>query len=415
MLLTQIEAEKKAALAQADTVMGKATAEDRPLTDEERASVQEHLAKADEYDARLKAGRTDVTLRERLETFRAPAPPPAATPADRAAGREVVARTWGQQVTASVIGEAIKAGAFRRRFDSSLVELKALETLTGITAPAGGAGLLVPDYVRGILPQLFQPPTVRAILLNGQTDSVYVKYPIESLATNNAAAVLEGGEKPQSVLRFTQTTDEVKKIATWIAVSNEMLDDVPALQSYIDGRLRVFIAQEVDDQLLNGDGIGANLLGIRNRIGLTADVTQGGSESAIDAIHRQITAIMAASYVMPDGLVIHPSDWESVVLTKATGSGTYLGANPFAPVQSRTLWGLRVVVTTQITAGTALVGAFGSMAQFFTRGGVSVDMSNSHDDFFIKNLVAIRAEERGALAVYRPSAFGEVILTGGES
>jgi HK97 family phage major capsid protein len=415
MLLTQIEAEKKAALAQADTVMGKATAEDRPLTEEERASVQEHLAKADEYDARLKAGRTDVTLRERLETFRSPATPPMPKPADQAAGREVVARTWGQQVTASVIGEAIKAGAFRRRFDSSLVELKALETLTGITAPAGGAGLLVPDYVRGILPQLFQPPTVRAILLNGQTDSVYVKYPIESLATNNAAAVLEGGDKPQSVLRFTQTTDEVKKIATWIAVSNEMLDDVPALQSYIDGRLRVFIAQEVDDQLLNGDGIGANILGIRNRIGLTADVTQGGSESAIDAIHRQITAIMAASYVMPDGLVIHPSDWESVVLTKATGSGTYLGANPFAPVQSRTLWGLRVVVTTQIPAGTSLVGAFGSMAQFFTRGGVSVDMSNSHDDFFIKNLVAIRAEERGALAVYRPSAFGEVILTGGES
>lgn len=415
MLLTQIEAEKKAALDKADAVMGKATAENRPLTDEERASVQEHLTKADEYDARLQAGRTDVTLRERLEQFRATPPAAIAKPVeDQAAGKAVVARTWGQQITASVIGEAIKAGQFRARYSSGPVELKA-ETLTGITAPAGGAGLLIPDYVRGILPQLFQPPTVRALLLAGQTDSIYVKYPVETLATNAAAAVAEGADKPQSVLRFEQTTDEVKKIATWIAVSNEMLDDVPQLQSYIDGRLRVFIAQEVDDQILNGSGSGANLLGIRNRVGLTADVTQGGSESAIDAIHRQITAIMTASFVMPDGIVIHPSDWEDVVLTKAEGSGTYLGANPFAPVQTRTLWGLRVVVTTQIPAGTALVGAFGTMAQFFTRGGISVDMSNSHDDFFIKNLVAIRAEERGALAVYRPSAFGEVILTGGES
>ena len=163
----------------------------------------------------------------------------------------------------------------------------------------------------------------------------------------------------------------VKKIATWIAVSNEMLDDVPQLQSYIDGRLRVFIAQEVDDQILNGSGVGENILGIRNRVGLTTDVTQGGSESAIDAIHRQITAIMVASFVMPDGIVMHPTDWESVVLTKAEGSGTYLGANPFAPVQTRTVWGLRVVVTTQIPAGTALVGAFGTMAQFFTQAAAS--------------------------------------------
>ena len=161
MLLTQIEAEKKTALEKADAVMGKATAEDRPLSDEERALVQEHLAKAEEYETRLKAGRTDVTLREKLEQFRAVAPPPTPKPADRDTGREVVARSWGQQITASVIGEAIKAGAFRSRFNSGIVELKALETLTGITAPAGGAGLLVPDYVRGILPLLFQPPTVR--------------------------------------------------------------------------------------------------------------------------------------------------------------------------------------------------------------------------------------------------------------
>ena len=85
-----------------------------------------------------------------------------------------MARSWGQQITASAIGEAIKAGAFRSRYNSGFVELKALENLTGVTAPAGGAGLLVPDYVRGILPLLFQPPTVRALILAGTTESVHV-------------------------------------------------------------------------------------------------------------------------------------------------------------------------------------------------------------------------------------------------
>jgi hypothetical protein len=42
----------------------------------------------------------------------------------------------------------------------------------------------------------------------------------------------------------------------------------------------------------------------------------------------------------------------------------------------------------------------------FANGGLRVEASNSHQDFFIKNLVAIRAEERLALAVYRPAAFG---------
>ena len=64
-----------------------------------------------------------------------------------------------------------------------------------------------------------------------------------------------------------------------------------------------------------------------------------------------------------------------------------------------------MAVTPAIAAGTALIGAFGSQAQVFERGGTRVEASNSHQDFFIKNLVAIRAERRLGLAVYRPSAF----------
>jgi HK97 family phage major capsid protein len=58
--------------------------------------------------------------------------------------------------------------------------------------------------------------------------------------------------------------------------------------------------------------------------------------------------------------------------------------------------------------GTALIGAFKQGGQIFRRSGLTVEASNSHSTFFQENQTAIRAEERLALAVYRPGAFGTV-------
>lgn len=69
------------------------------------------------------------------------------------------------------------------------------------------------------------------------------------------------------------------------------------------------------------------------------------------------------------------------------------------------LWGLDIRVTSEMTAGTALVGAFRPYAQLFRRGGITVTMSTEHSTFFVENKVLIQAEERVLLAVYRPVAF----------
>jgi HK97 family phage major capsid protein len=66
---------------------------------------------------------------------------------------------------------------------------------------------------------------------------------------------------------------------------------------------------------------------------------------------------------------------------------------------------MRVVVSSNITVGTALVGAFREGAAVFRKGALRVEASNSHGTWFQSNITALRAEERLALAVYRPSAF----------
>ena len=109
----------------------------------------------------------------------------------------------------------------------------------------------------------------------------------------------------------------------------------------------------------------------------------------------------------PDGIVLHPTDWLFMQLAKTT-TKEYLGSGPFAAPALPTLWGVSVAVTPVIAAGTALVGVFGTAAQVFTKGGVRVGATDAHQDYFIKNLVAIRAEIRALLATYVPAAFGKV-------
>jgi HK97 family phage major capsid protein len=288
------------------------------------------------------------------------------------------------------------------QFSSGPIDLK-----TTLTIQAGsGAGLLLPEYQQSVTEVLFRRLTVADLMPAGTMSGSSLIYPKETSVTNAAAAVAEGGAKPGSTIVTAQVTENLTKIATSIKVSDEMLQDGLATASYINGRLVVFVKQAEESQLLAGSGSGANMTGLLNRSGLQAAVTGG---ITADKVFNQITAIRANAFLEPDGLVLHPTDWQALRLSKDS-TGQYLGAGPFAGSdQSTTLWGLNVVVTPAITVGTALVGAFGTgAAQVFRKGGLTVEATNSNEDDFLKNLVAIRAEERLLLAVYRPGAFGTV-------
>jgi hypothetical protein len=287
-----------------------------------------------------------------------------------------------------------------------------------------GGPLVIPQYLPGILPLPLRPLRVADLLAAGDTNSNTIIYLKESVFTNAAAPTLEGAAKPESTEVFLTVTELVRKIATFLPVSEELLEDVAALRSYLDQRLSLGVNLSLDDQLLNGTGVAPQILGLLNRPGLTAAQPRG-ADTNIDAILKQIGAIQAATFVRPDGIIMHPTNWQSVLLLK-DASGRYFGDSPFgispfgtssstplwgqpvAAVPTPTLWGLPVAITPQIAVGSALVGAFKSQAQLFRRGGLRVESSNSHQDFFQKNLIAIRAELRAALAVYRPLGFGLV-------
>jgi HK97 family phage major capsid protein len=355
-------------------------------------ALSEEIAASEKVDAAAKslgAILSDTTPPDEPE----PSPEPAAT-----------VKSLGEQFTESAafksFVDALKAGG--SSLSSGPIELKATLTESGL----GSSNVINQQRLPGILPILFQPLTVADLMPSGTASSNLIRYVQESTATNAASTVAEGGAKPEATLNFTVVDEPVRKIAVTFKVTDEMLEDFDQISSYINGRLALFVQQREEQQLLTGNGLSPDLTGILNRSGLTAAQAKS-SDSVADAVHKEITKIRVASFLDPTALVFHPNDWEAALLEKDS-QNRYYGPSPFQAQGTPTYWGLPVVSTQAMTENTVLVGAFATAAQVFRRTGVTVDMTNSNEDDFKKNLVAIRAEERVALAVYRPAGFGTV-------
>lgn len=285
------------------------------------------------------------------------------------------------------------------------IEVKSI-TSASTTGASGTTGLVVADRQPGIVQVVpNRNLVVRNLLMPGNTASQSIDYVRETGYTNNAAPVAEnpGTPKPQSDITFDMQTVPVRTIAHWVLASRQILADAPMLQSYVDQRLRYGLAYKEDDQLLNGDGTGQNLKGLLNQASAYAqpagvNVT---SATAIDTLRLAMLQATLALYPAT-GHVLNPTDWASIELTKDT-QGRYIFANPTG-LASPTLWGLPVVESLALAQNTFLTGAFRYAAQIFDREDATVLISTEDRDNFVKNMVTILAEERLALAVYRPEA-----------
>ena len=285
------------------------------------------------------------------------------------------------------------------------VEVKAI--ISALTSDANGSAgdLIVTDRLPGILTPLQRRMTVRDLLTPGRTASNSVQYVKETGYTNSAATVSEttGPTKPQSDIKFDVVASNVTTIAHWVLATRQILDDVPMLQSYIDGRLRYGLALVEENQLLNGSGTGTDLAGIYTQAtAFTPPITIPATVTRIDVL-RLAMLQTALSELMSTGVVLHPADWAAIELLK-DGQGQFIVGNPQGTI-TPTLWGQPVVSTQSMATGKFLTGAFQLGAQIFDRMDAVVEISTEDDQNFRKNLVTVLAEERLALAVYRPEAF----------
>jgi HK97 family phage major capsid protein len=300
------------------------------------------------------------------------------------------------------------------RWSSGPVEVKANLLEGTLASPGTGGALVQTDVQPGVKPILFQPLTIADLIPSAPTTSNKVRVLVETVASAGSIGVVpEGAAKPEAALEFDEVDEPVKKIASFLPVSDELLSDAPGIQAYLNSRLALFVRTQEEAQLLNGAGNLNNFTGLLTRVpvGNRFIVSDADAPNAADHIFAAIVKAQE-SFLDPDTVVIHPADWAELRLTKDQNEN-YVAGSPFSngPAQpGETLFGRRVVVTSAMEEGLALVGAFGTAAQLYRRGGLTVEASDSHEDFFRLDMVAIRAETRLALAVHRPEAFATASL-----
>jgi HK97 family phage major capsid protein len=247
--------------------------------------------------------------------------------------------------------------------------------------------------------------TIADLMLDSQIDRGTVEYYEETTVTNSAATVAEAGTKPESALAWTLRTETARKIGHWIPATKEALDDNAGLEGQIRGRLSYGVRRVEETQLLTGDGNAPNLRGLLNRANIQT-YALAGADSAEDALYKGMQLVRGSAgygFAEPTAIVMHPNDFTAIKLHRTT-DGIYIYGNPSDESPDR-IWGLPVRQTTAMTENTALVGAFRPHAEVLRREGITITMSTEHSTYFLENKVAILAEERLALAVYRPSAF----------
>jgi len=228
-----------------------------------------------------------------------------------------------------------------------------------------------------------------------------VTYMEETTFTNNAAETAEGGTYPEAALALTEQSSVVRKVAVFLPVTDEQLEDEPQARGYVDNRLPFMVRQRLDLQLLVGNGTAPNLRGILNVVGIQTQAK--GADPTPDAVYKAMTKVRVTGQAMPDASVFHPNDWQDIRLLR-TADGLYIWGNPSDAGPER-IWGLRVVQAQALTENTGLVGDFQNFSELAVRRGIDVQVSNSHGTFFIEGKQALRADIRAAFVVYRPAAF----------
>jgi len=419
--VAELQNELKAKLKEARDIASQAEKEDRDFTDEEQPRVKAAIDRVKEIQADLKKRNELDAMRQAVRDLgddigfepgggQKQRPGQLWTPSKS----DTVGKLFVESPEFKALLGQAPNGKFqeKQRVASSPVGYKALVTGTSDTS----AGAFVQNDWRGLLVDLPRRPLVlRDLVTNLTTTSDTVEYARITGWTNNAATVAEAtaasgtsGTKPESGFTTDKVTAVVKTIANWIPVTKRALSDAGQVRLLIDAFLVANLEEALDTQMIAGDGTGENFTGLANTSGLQ---TQSWDTNIFRTLRKAKTKVKLVGRRTPTAYLLNPLDMETADLEQDLEGRYYLGG-PTGGSDNAPLWRLPVIESEATPQGVGYVGDW-RWAVLWDREESSVTATDSHENYFVRNLVAILAEMRAAFGILQPSAFVKIDLTAG--
>ena len=290
-----------------------------------------------------------------------------------------------------------------------------IQTKALITAGDTSGGAFIANDQSGIYaPMGYQPVKLRDLVDVRPTTSDAVDFVTQTAKITQAANVAEatsaagptvvvgvltydvnGGYKPEAALTFAKNTVNVETIAAWLPVTRRALADSGQLKAIINQELKDALGEKLDAQILLGSGTSPQFAGVANTVGIQ---TRAFATNILTTARKSLTQLSQANEPAT-AFVLDPLDWEAAELA-------IFAAAPYLPAQ-KSLWRVPVVEYNGMAAKTGYVGNW-KKAVLWDRQQVIISMTDSHADFFVRNLVAVLGELRAAFAVTKPLAFVQI-------
>lgn len=161
-----------------------------------------------------------------------------------------------------------------------------------------------------------------------------------------------------------------------------------------------------EDQIINGDGTGANFTGILNTSGIASVAF---ATDLLTTIRKALTGFQNSG-VVPTALALNPAEAEALDLLRDGGAtGAYLLGDP-AGAAAPNLWRIPRVVSPAIPAGQAVLGDW-NRAVVAVREEAAAAVDTSGAELFDKNMAKMRVESRLGFGVKVPSSFAVLDLS----
>lgn len=286
------------------------------------------------------------------------------------------------------------------RFGDVELSGKALDFIEGKAAMTTGAGF-APGVRRdgSVVGAVSRPPELIDFLRTEPTDQNSVKFMKQTTRTNAAAAKGENAAFDEATIVYTEATAPIRKIGVFLPVTEEQLEDEPGVRALIENDLRLMVRQRLDEQVTVGDGSGANLTGLMAAAGAQSQAR--GADDEFDQILKAMTKVRTGGRARPNLVVLQSANYQRLGLTK-TAEGIYVFGNPADAPLTR-IWGVQIVVSDALTAGTGMV-LDSDYARIKLRRDLTIATSDSHASYFPANLIAMRAHLRAGLQILRDEA-----------